>query len=162
MATIRVNMAELVVAESPDILETQALGSCVGVVLYDQFVKVGGLAHAMLADIKFSKESGRLNKGKFVNSAIEELVEKMMKLGAKKEHIKAKLVGGANMFPGITRLDSMHIGKRNLEAARIKLDELGIPISAEETGGSVGRTISFDTNTGRVKVHTALHGDNEI
>lgn len=162
MATIRVGMAQFATAKSPDILETQALGSCVGIVLYESYVKVGGLSHAMLPDIEFAKESSRSNPGKFVNSAMDGLMEEMFSKGAKKQFIKAKIVGGANMFPGIIRQDIIHVGRRNIETAKKKLEELGIPIIAEDTGGHIGRTISLDTSTGVLRVRTAMQGESEI
>jgi len=162
MSIIRVAMAQFSIAKKPDCLETQALGSCVGIALYDPYVKVGGLSHAMLPDINEAKESSRSNPGKFVNSSIDELLELMMKEGAGKAHIKAKLTGGANMFPDITRQDMMHVGRRNVEAAKNKLSEMKIAIIAEDTGGSIGRTITLDTNTGRLKVRSIAQGEREI
>jgi len=162
MEVIRVGMAQLAAAQSPDFLETLALGSCVGIVLYDPHAKIGGLSHAMLPDIGFAKESSRGNAAKFVNSAIEELIKEMMRKGINEEYLWAKLAGGANMFPDITRQEVMHIGRRNVETARNKLKELGIPIIAEETGGSFGRTITLDTNSGRLKIRTAQRGEREI
>lgn len=162
MATMRVAMAQLAVAKSPDFIETQALGSCVGIVLYEPYAKVGGIAHAMLPDVNFAKESSRGNPAKFVNTAIEQLLNTMIEQGANKKYIKAKLAGGANMFPDITREDTMHIGKRNSDAAKEYLDKMKISIVAEETGGSVGRTITLDTDTGKLRVRSIAQGEREI
>jgi chemotaxis protein CheD len=160
--TIRVGMAQAGVAQHPDLIETQALGSCVGVVLYDPYTRIGGIAHAMLPDISDAKENSRGNLEKFANSAIEILIKKMEDLGAKKRFMKAKLVGGANMFPGIFSNVALSIGKRNTDAARTKLAELGILIEAEEIGDSFGRTIVLDTFTGKLKVRTAMLEEIEI
>lgn len=162
MAIIRVCMAQVGVAKNPDLIETQALGSCVGVALYDPYAYVGGIAHAMLPDALDAKESSREKLEKFVNTAIEVLLEKMEELGAKRKFIKAKLAGGANMFPNISSNANMPIGERNTSAARIKLSELGIPIEAEDIGGSFGRTIILDTSTGKLKVRSATLGEKEI
>jgi len=160
--TIRVGMAKLGVAQSPDTIETQALGSCVGVVLYDSRVKVGGISHAMLPDINDAKVTSRDNLAKFVNTAIEELLKQMEKYNAGKSFITAKLAGGANMFPDILKGGGMHIGERNAEMARFMLRKLDIPLVAEETGGSFGRTIILDTETGILTVRTITHGLKEI
>ncbi|MDD5773905.1 MAG: chemotaxis protein CheD [bacterium] len=162
MATIRVNMAQLAVVKSPDNIETRALGSCVGIVLYENYAKLGGLAHAMLPDGNNMKESLRNNPAKFVNSSIDMLLTQIIKLGADKRFIKAKIAGGANMFPNIIRDNSLSIGKRNVDAAKKKLKELEIPLIAEETGGSIGRTIILDTSTGKLKIRSIVHGVKEI
>ena len=78
----------------------------------------------------------------------------------KKDLIRAKLAGGANMFPDISRSD--HIGKRNVDAAKKALTELRIPLIAEDTGGTYGRTIVLDTATGKLKVRSLARGEKEI
>lgn len=66
------------------------------------------------------------------------------------------------MFPGIFSNKDRFIGKRNTEAARKKLADLGIPIEAEDIGGSFGRTIILNTLTGKLKVRSAVLGEKEI
>lgn len=160
--SIRVSMAHLAVAKAPDKIETQALGSCVGVVLYDPYAKVGGISHAMLPDVNDAKEGSRGNLAKFVNTALEMLLSKMIDAGANPKYVKAKLAGGANMFPDISKENSPHIGRRNTDAARMYLTKVKIPIVAEDVGGSCGRTIVLDTVTGKLKVRTIAHGEKEI
>jgi len=160
--TIRVGMAGLDIAKSPDEIETLALGSCVGVVLYDGRAKIGGISHAMLPDINEAREASRGNLGKFVNTAVEELIDKMERHGANRRYIKAKLAGGANMFPNLSNEGTQHIGERNIEAARGKLNEIDIPIEAEEVGGTFGRTIILNSITGKVTVRTAAKPLKEI
>ena len=160
--TIRVGMADLAIAKAPDCLETLALGSCVAIVLYDPVVKIGGLAHAMLPDIHFASINARDRVHKFVNTAIEVLVDQMVRHGVSIATIRAKLVGGANMFPGISANDVMHIGERNVQAARAQLVTLNIRIVAEQTGGSLGRSIHLDTQTGKLTMRTITHRGIEI
>lgn len=160
--TIRIGMAQLAVAKSPHILETQALGSCVGIVLYEPHSKIGGISHAMLPDIADAKESSRDNLYKFANTAIQELLNRMVKEGANRKHISARITGGANMFPDIAKQQVMHIGRRNTDADKKKLEELEISITAEDTGGSYGRTIRLDTHTGKLYVKTIMQGEKEI
>ncbi len=159
---IKVGMAQMSLAERGDQIETQALGSCVAIILYDPYAKIGGMAHPMLPDIYCAKESSRSNKAKFVNTAAEELLKVMIQRGAQKKFIKAKLAGGANMFPDITREDSDNIGWRNVEAARQKLRELEIVVAAEDVGGHMGRTVVLDVETGILKVRMMTRGEKEI
>lgn len=160
--TIHVNMAHFAVVKNDGFLEARALGSCVGIAVYDLTSKVAALAHPMLPDIHSANKSSRHNLAKFVNTVIDELVKEMLRRGAKKENMAAKLAGGANMFPELTKEGSMLIGKRNVEMAKKKLSGMGIPLIAEETGGCVGRTIILDVRTGKLKVRTAFYGEKEI
>ena len=158
----RVGIAQLAVVKSPDRIEAQALGSCVAVVFYEPFAKIGGVAHAMLPDIKYAKKSSQGNMAKFVDSAIDILLKSMLDSGAKKPFIEAKLAGGANMFPDVTIDDSMQVGRRNSESAKRCLEKTGIPIIAEDLGGTFGRTVILDTETGKLEVRTIAHGTRHI
>ncbi|EKD50238.1 MAG: hypothetical protein ACD_62C00606G0002 [uncultured bacterium] len=162
MVTIRVGISQLSVAKSPDNLETQALGSCVAVVLYDPHVRLGGLAHVMLPNQESAKESSRGDLTKFANTATQALFSLMLENGARRSALEAKLVGGANMFPDISKLNTVHIGRRNTEAAKAKLAQLKIPVVAEDTGGSLGRSIVLDTSTGLLLVRTIRFGEKVI
>lgn len=151
---IKVGMAELAVAKYPVQITTVGLGSCIGIVLYDGFAKVGGLAHVMLPSINLSKDKS--NKAKFADTAIDEMLEKMKDLGARKINIHAKLFGGANMFEGLVHSKGlMDMGHRNTEMVKKELADRGIEIAAEETGKNFGRTITLDTATGTVHLRTA-------
>jgi len=160
--TLRVGMAQALAAKTPVMIEAQALGSCVGIALYDPHACVGGIAHAMLPDVLDARRSSRGNLERFVSTGIDELIKKMEDLGAKKKFMTAKIAGGANMFPNITFRAATPIGSRNITSARNKLAELGIPIEAEETGGSFGRTIILDTVSGKLKVRRATSEEKEI
>ncbi len=157
---IRVGMADLNVCAHPGILTTLGLGSCVGVALYDPTTKVIGLAHIMLPTSTQAKDS--TNPAKFADTAIEKLLEEMEKLGADRTKIVAKLAGGAQMFPFNNSSDMMKIGLRNVLASKKKLQELNIPVVAEDTGGNYGRTIELDSGNGRLRIKTIGHGVKEI
>ena len=153
---IEVGIAEIKIASSPDILTTRGLGSCVGIVIYDPLKKVGALAHPMLPDISVSKVKS--NTAKFVNSAIEEMVEEFKKRGSEVSSLRAKLFGGAHMFRAIPYDSPFNIGIKNVKKAKETLAGLGIKLVAEDTGENFGRTIEFNLETGIVKVRTIFHG----
>ena len=146
---VRIGLAQFRVAKAPMTMMTMALGSCLGVVLYDGTTNIGGLAHVMHPKRDLVKNNA--NKAKFVDSAITLMVSRMVKRGAARERIVAKIFGGAKMFgnvkgsPGV-----LQIGEKNVESAREKLAELGIPVVAEDVGGNQGRTISFNVSDGTV------------
>ena len=150
-------MADYKAAKSPAILITLGLGSCVGVVLYDNLKKVGGLAHVMLPDSSLSNQKN-FNPGKFADTAIEALIEDMLKFGASRNNIVSKIAGGAQMFKLKADSNIMQIGKRNVEAVRAKLQQLNIKIIAEDVEGNYGRTIEFYCETGELTVKTIGHG----
>lgn len=158
--TVTIGMADLCAVNSPDSITTIGLGSCVGICLYDNKVKVIGMAHAMLPDsTKIVKND---NKAKFVDTSITKLIEEMTKLGASKNRLVAKLVGGAQMFAYTSSNESMRIGDRNVEAAILNLQKLGIPILSKDVGSNYGRTIIFSAETGMVTVKTVSNGTKDI
>jgi chemotaxis protein CheD len=126
----------------------------VGIVLWDGFARIGGLAHVMLPSQSLSKDKS--NKAKFADTAIDEMMEKMKALGSRKINIHAKLFGGANMFSGLVHSKGlMDMGHRNVEMIKQELADRGIELVAEETGSNFGRTITLDTATGKVYLRTA-------
>jgi chemotaxis protein CheD len=147
-------MAEMAVARSPSILRITALGSCVAIMLYDCIQKIGGLGHIALPCPVIMDNT--TNKAKFATTAVHELVSQMEQMGAEREHIIAKIAGGADMFPEIIPSDSpMDVGTRNIMAVREELEGYDIEIIAEELGDHIGRTVSFNTEDGSVAVKTA-------
>jgi chemotaxis protein CheD len=148
---ITVGIAGYQVARSPNRIVTLGLGSCVGICVYDPHTKIGGLLHIMLPD---STQFGEVKKpGKFADTGIPALVEEVTLQGGRPSRLFAKLAGGAQMFSG-SDASTLNIGARNVAATREVLDRLGIRIAAEDVGGSQGRTIFFDLNTGQVIIRT--------
>lgn len=143
---IKVGMADLNVCTSPNALTTLGLGSCVGIVLYDPIRKIAGLVHVMLPDS--TKIINNENKAKFADTGIDALINEMIKIGADKRVLIAKIAGGAQMFAFSNNNEMMRIGERNVEATKLKLQQLGIAIKAEDTGANYGRTIEFYPETG--------------
>ena len=154
---IVVGMADMKISESPDILESLGIGSCVGIALYDKESKIGGLAHIMLPDMTVVKN--KTNRAKFANTAIPDMLDKLIEKGAKREAITAKIMGGAHMFSSVRTNKVFNVGTRNVNKVKEVLRELGITIIAEDTGGRHGRSLYLDLETGRVRVKTLLHGE---
>jgi chemotaxis protein CheD len=153
-----VGVGEIACAREPEVLVTQALGSCVGVALWDARVKVGGLAHVMLPAASSSAADGKRHR--FADLAVPDLIERMIDMGANPRRIVAKLAGGASMFRGESGTDT--IGDRNVAAVRYHLERAGVPIAAAETGGSHARTIELATGTGILLVRSYTYGIHEI
>ncbi|MCL2019868.1 MAG: chemotaxis protein CheD [Oscillospiraceae bacterium] len=136
---------------------TYALGSCVGICLYDSASKIGGLSHIMLPDSKSVIAGAATNRMKFADTAIPDMLTAMLKMGAVKTRIIAKIAGGSQMFA--TSSEKFNIGDRNVAAVKVALQSLGIRIAAQDTGSNYGRTVFFDTDTGAVKVKSTVKGE---
>ena len=143
---IKVGMADLKICKSPDGLTTLGLGSCVGVAVRDPVTKIGGLLHAMLPDSTVLRNNTCIEK--FVDSGLDELVRQMIKAGANRSRLEAKLAGGAQMFAFQRNSDLVKVGERNAEAARKKLRAMHIKLLAEDTGLNYGRTVIYYPETG--------------
>jgi len=149
---IKVGMADLKTCKSPDGITTLGLGSCVGIALRDPATGIGGLAHIMLPDSTAIRNSQQ-NIAKFADTGIEELVRQMEALGAKRIRMTAKIAGGATMFGVQSRMNTtMQVGERNVEATKLKLKDMRIPILAEDTGANYGRTIIFYPESGDLHI----------
>ncbi|AGI38779.1 chemotaxis protein CheD [Thermoclostridium stercorarium subsp. thermolacticum DSM 2910] len=153
---IKVGMADLKHTFHPGVLVTLGLGSCVGIALYDTKTKMIGLAHIMLPWSEQAKN--KANKAKFADTGIRLLLENMLKDGADKKNIVAKIAGGAQMFSYSSLSDMIRVGERNVEATKKVLKELNIPLIAEDTGGTHGRTIEFYSEDGRLMIKTIGFG----
>ncbi len=157
---IKIGMAELDIVKSPDGISTLGLGSCVGVAIRDSGTKVGGLAHIMLPDSTQIKNNE--NIAKFADTGIVELVNRIIKAGANRSNLTAKIAGGAQMFAFQNKLSVIRVGDKNVEACREKLKELKIPILAEDVGLNYGRTVIFYPETGQFYIRAVGKGESII
>lgn len=144
-----VRMGEFWVSGTPGhVLTSIGLGSCIGLVLVEARQPLAGLAHIMLPS---SNGNSDASLGKFADKAIPALIEKMASSGARRSNLFAVLVGGAKMF-SFGSSSSLEIGKRNEEATRDALKQMGIEVHAAATGGQKGRTVRVSVETGLVTV----------
>jgi len=157
--TIVVGISDLQVAEYPDILVTYALGSCVGICLYDPARRIAGLAHIMLPSSSLANASNPKDKYKYADTAIPLMLERMLSKGANRSSLRAKIAGGAKMFAAINNSSIANIGQRNVEAVKSMLQNLNIPIVAEDTGKDYGRTVYLYTETGVMRVKSVNRGE---
>ncbi len=153
---IKVGMADMNICTVPDGITTLGLGSCVGIVLYDSYVKIAGLVHVMLPDS--TKIKNNSNKAKFVDTGVDTLIDTMVSKGARRNALTAKIAGGAQMFAFSSSSDMLRVGERNVEATKLKLKELNIKILAEDTGLNYGRTIEFYPENGELHVKSVGKG----
>lgn len=159
---VKVGIADMNVAQAPSLIRTSGLGSCVGVIIFDSMKEVAGLAHIMLPDSSLAR-SGTINVAKYADTAVEALINLVVKAGGRKSALKAKMAGGAQMFQfQSANTDMMRIGPRNVEAVKQQLQRFHIPILAEDVGGNSGRTIEFNPKTTLLSIRTVNQGVKEI
>ncbi len=158
---VKVGIADMNIADDGTSIRTSGLGSCIGVVLYDEWIKLAGMVHVMLPDSSIGKEA-KPNLAKYADTGIEELIRQLKTRGANLRRLQCKMAGGAQMFQFQSKSDVMRIGPRNAEAVKEVLLKHGVPIVAEDLGGNKGRTIEFFTSTGILQVRTVNEGIKEL
>lgn len=131
------------------VLACYALGSCVATVLHDETARLGGVAHVVLPG---SAPQGSPFPGRYAQQAIDWLAAGMSARGVDPRRCRTYLVGGARLL----QLDPPHrgtnIGAQNIEAVRSVLKTYGIVHAKEDVGGTQGRTMRLEVETGRVTV----------
>ncbi len=146
--TAMIGIGEYRVGSFP--MMTIGLGSCIGLALYDNNLKIGAMVHIMLPD-----SAGRKDRpGKYADTAIPLLVKELSSKGVKGKSLIAKMAGGACMFEYFGT--NLNIGQRNAERVRAILKEHDIPLKKEDVGGKVGRSVTFfPANSGKITIRRA-------
>lgn len=133
-------------ATGDDIMLVTLLGSCVSACLRDPLAGVGGMNHFMLPESEMGAETVSARYGSY---AMEVLINELLKRGAVRTRLEAKVFGGGNVLKGFT---SMNVGARNIEFARAYLRAERLPIVGEDLGDNCPRKIHFFPASGRVLV----------
>jgi len=150
-----VTIGEMVVSTNPvDVMVAYGLGSCVAVCLYDPVTRVGGMIHSLLPHSPNGSTSYDGPPAKFVNQGVPTLLGTLKEMGALRGRLVAHLCGGAQVLAIPSRNSVLNVGDRNITAAEQQLADLGIKIKAQATGGTVGRTVRFYLQDGRVTVRS--------
>ena len=147
-----VGISEFKIAEAPQLLITYGLGSCVAITLYCKKSRIGAMAHVMLP-LAFDKDEED-KPGKYADTAIMAMLSILEGRSIFPGDLVAKIAGGAEMFPGSYQGISRRIGFRNSLSATKTLGNYGIALAAQDTGGTMGRTVEFQTETGALIVRT--------
>jgi len=151
-----VKIGEIRVVQNAGVLYTIGLGSCVAVVLYDPREKIGGLAHVMLPEPTNNRAAA---PGRFAPTAVDALVEMLIKQGARKRGMFARIAGGASMFADVVPAEGLSLGARNVSAVKNALAKSSIPLRAEDCGGSYGRSVFFDAADGKLLIRAVRRDD---
>ena len=136
---------ELFASREPVTIST-LLGSCVAACLYDPVNKVIGMNHFLLSSRKYSRELPNFlsEAGRYGIHAMELLINEMMRVGAERRRICAKVFGGATILQRSGNVGNFFcVGEVNCRFIKEFLQEERIPIQAQQLGGEKGRVIHF-------------------
>jgi chemotaxis protein CheD len=125
------------------------LGSCVGIGIYDPISHVGALLHAVLPKCNNATDP---TPAKYVDTGVKMLLDQVVQAGALKNRLIIRMAGGANILNSPSLSATFDIGNRNIQAARIALQELGLKTVNEEVGGQTGRTVRLYVATGKMTI----------
>lgn len=153
-----VRVGDLRLAEHPEVLLTRALGSCVGLTMWDPATKIAAMAHIMLPEA--DEPRTRCSPSRFASSAVPLMVERLAEQGCPRRRLRVKLAGGAAMFKAESGIE--RIGARNAAEVKAQLGRLGMTLESEDTGGMHARTIELRLDTGVLLVRSYVYGMREI
>src|SRR5258707_10533207 len=136
-----------VASQAGEMLATFALGSCIGLSVYDSVARVGGLLHYMLPDSSIDPVRSQENPYMFADTGIPRLIEQACARGASKRRLVAHAAGGAQIMDPNNIFD---IGKRNHQALRKILWKAGVLLSGEAVGGGNSRTVRLEIGSGQL------------
>ncbi|HKJ93267.1 MAG TPA: chemotaxis protein CheD [Longimicrobiales bacterium] len=157
---IFVRASETATCTAGRVLAAVGLGSCVVIALYDPDARVAGLAHPLLPEPPAHPQHG--SRGRYVTTAVPELLGEMERAGADRTRVFARLAGGASMFETLFSINGGALGTRNAEAARAVLAGLAVPVRAEAVGGRAGRSVYLHGADGRLVVRSVGRPDVDL
>ncbi len=144
-----VGVADFKVSTDPlTYITTYALGSCLGITFYDEKRKIGGLLHAMLPTAAIHSGQ-KIREAMFLDTGIPRVLAAMTRAGAKKDDIRCKVFGGAQLM---ATDNYFRIGSKNIDMFYRLSQELQLDVVAWEVSGRVNRTIKLNNHNGDVLV----------
>ena len=147
MSQIVVDIADARVSKhAEDVLVTHSLGSCVGVMIHDPLVQVGGMIHCMLPLSSVDPRKAQEKPFMFVDTGMVQFLGQLFDLGVSRSRAVVKVAGCSRI---LDNSNLFRIGERNYTVLRKLLWKNGLMIKAESVGGSVSRTVRLEIATGR-------------
>jgi len=145
-------VGDMKVGKEQDILVTHALGSCLGLMIYDPAVKVGGLLHAMLPLSRINPQKAEANPFMFVDTGVPELFKSVYEMGGQKARLVVKAAGCGQP---LGNNEMFKIGERNYTVLKKLLWKNGVLLESEDIGGNASRTVHFEISTGQVMISSS-------
>lgn len=140
------------IGKEVDIIATHALGSCLGLMVYDPVAKVGGLLHAMLPMSKINPDKAKTNPFMFVDTGVPTLFKALYQIGGHKARMVIKAAGCGNP---LGKNEIFKIGERNYAVLKKLLWKNSTPLEAEDIGGTASRAVYLDLETGQTIISSS-------
>ncbi|MCM2284088.1 MAG: chemotaxis protein CheD [Desulfobacula sp.] len=148
-----VGVADMKVSNNPaESVITYSLGSCIGLVVYDPAVRVGGMLHYMLPESSIDREKAAARPFMFADTGIPILFKTAYQLGAVKSRIRIYVAGGAEI---LDQKGFFNIGKRNYMALKKMFFKNNVIIHKQDVGGNINRTVRLEIGTGDIYIKTS-------
>ncbi len=151
-------IGEMVLGTAPAAIVT-VLGSCVAVTMYEPSRRLGAICHAALPQWGAAPKCHLQcdQSGKYVECAVKVMLKQFDRRQIFPKDIQVKIFGGANMFLQSEEIDCVYpVGSMNIESALSVIQDAGLKIIANDTGGNTKKKIIFDLATGKVFVERHL------
>lgn len=132
-----------------EMLLVTVLGSCVAACIRDSYSGTGGMNHFMLPDDGGDSGSPMSSSARYGTFAMEILINQLLKLGAKRANLEAKVFGGGNVMPGLT---VVNVGQRNADFVLKFLKTENIKVIAQDLVGIYPRKVYFFPKDSKVRV----------
>jgi chemotaxis protein CheD len=144
-----VEVGDMKVGNERDLLVTYALGSCLGLMIYDPAAHVGGLLHAMLPLSKINPQKAEVNPFMFVDTGVPKLFRAVYEIGGQKPRMVVKAAGCGSPFG---KNEIFKIGERNYAVLKKVFEKNSILLASEDIGGTESRTVNLDLSTGHTTI----------
>jgi chemotaxis protein CheD len=142
-----VMVSDMKLGQNGDLLVTHALGSCLGLTVWDPQLKVGGLLHAMLPLSRINPEKAKANPYMFVDTGVPAMFRELYELGALKSRLIVKAAGCGTP---LSNNEMFKIGERNFTILKKLLWKNNVMLKGDDVGGAKSRTVHFDLASGQV------------
>ena len=147
-----VGVADLKISDDvTDVLITYALGSCLGITVYDIKLKKAGLLHCMMPDSGIDRNKAAGNPCLYVDSGMKVLLDDFYRKGSRKYDLIIRVAGGSSSKANEEE-DFFQIGRRNFVSLRKFLWDEGLMLKASDVGGYGSRTVTLEVENGKMLV----------
>ena len=137
--------------DNPDMIITYALGSCLGIAVYDFHLRRAGLLHCMLPDSSIDRSKAAGNPYMYVDSGMKALLDNFYRNGSRKNNLIIRVAGGSSSKVNEEE-DFFKIGNRNFVSLRKYLWNEGMMLKAYDVGGYGSRTVTLEVENGKMLI----------
>ncbi len=150
MGKVFIGPGEFYISSEPVKIIT-ALGSCVAIIMFSEKKKISAIAHCVLPVCTLSLNNKKEHSNyKYIDTAIQSMINKLHEAEVKKEEIKVKIFGGAEQYG--ERGGNLSVGRLNVDKAFNLLKTEGLQVVSSDVGGNEGRKIILFAHTGDVYI----------